>query len=71
METMDIKSLKEAYNNLLSSLGGYKRNYDKRLRRNNEKISQGDFVFLRSEKKSDKDSRHKLAPIALGPYLVK
>ena len=26
---------------------------------------------MRSEKKSDKDSRHKLAPIALGPYLVK
>ena len=49
----------------------YKRNYDKRLRRCSEKILQGDFVFLRSENKSDKDSRHKLAPIALGPYLVK
>ena len=28
-------------------------------------------MFLRPEKKSDKDSRHKLAPIALAPYLVK
>ena len=28
-------------------------------------------MFLRSENKSDKESRHKLAPISLGPFLVK
>ena len=52
------KALQEAAGHLRSDQERYKRNYDKRLRRS-------------SEKKSEKDSRHKLAPLALGPYLVK
>ena len=65
------KALQEAASHLRSAQERFKRNYDKRLRRNAEIISQGDFVFLRSEKKSEKESRQKLAPIALGPYLAK
>jgi len=65
------KALGEAGKHLRSAQERYKRNYDERLRRDTERISKGDYVFLRSEKTGDKESRHKLAPIALGPYLVK
>ena len=33
-------------------------------------MNQGDYVFLRVEQKNQKDYRHKLAPIAEGPFLV-
>ena len=56
---------------LRSAQERYKRNYDNRLGKNDETIKLGDYVFLRTEKKDDKDSRHKLAQIAEGPYLVK
>ena len=61
------KSLKEASRHLRSAQERYKRKYDKSLRKNDETIKLGDYVFLRTEKKDDKDSRHKLAPIGKGP----
>ena len=41
------------------------------MRKNDETIKLGDYIFLRTEKKDDKDSRHKLVPIAGRPYLVR
>jgi len=55
---------------LLKSQERYKRNYDSRLRKQVEVVKQGDYVFLRVERKNPKDHRHKLAPIAEGPFLV-
>ena len=49
----------------------YKKNFDARLRRQRQRISADDHVFLRIEKKNDRDTRHKQAPIASGPYPVK
>ena len=40
------------------------------MRKNDETIKLGDYVFHRKEKKEDKDSRHKLAPIGEKLYLV-
>ena len=65
------KTLSEASAKLRSSQDRYKRNYHKRLRKDREVINPGLYVFLRTEKKDNKDSRHKLAPLAEGPYLVK
>ena len=48
----------------------YKRDYDRRLRRQDETIQAGDHVYLRVERKNAKDHRHKLAPVAEGPYRV-
>ncbi len=47
-----------------------KRNYDERLRRHRDVIKPGDFVFLRTERRDDNETRHKLAAIAEGPYRV-
>ena len=41
------------------------------MRKDREVINPGLYVFLLTEKKEDKDSSHKLAPLAEGPYLVK
>ena len=49
----------------------YKRNYDRRLRRQAEKIQVDDHVFLRVERKNLHDHRHKLAAVAEGPFRVK
>ena len=65
------KALTETRDPLSKAQERYKRNYDRRLRRDLENIKAGDFVFLRVERKDDKETRHKLAPIADGPYLVK
>lgn len=46
------------------------RNFDKHLRKNAEVIRPGDNVFLRVERKDEKETRHKLAPIAEGPFPV-
>ena len=44
----------------------YKRNFDRRLRRNNEHIKSGDHVFLRRESRDDSETGHKSSPIATG-----
>ena len=55
---------------LLKSQERYKRNYDDRIRNQAALVNQGDYDFFWVERKSRKDHRHKLAPIAEGPYLV-
>ena len=55
---------------LIKSQERYKRNYDSRLRKQVEVVKQGDYVFLQVERKNPKYHRHKLAPIAEGPFLV-
>lgn len=53
------------------TLSRTKHNFDLR-RRNHIKVTQdGDWVILRVEKSNDKPGmRHKLAPMAEGPYQV-
>lgn len=48
----------------------YKKNLDKRLRDNSENIKPCDNVFLRIERKDEKEIRHRLAPIAQKPFPV-
>ena len=48
----------------------YKKNYDKRLRKQSEVIREDDYVYLRVERKNPKDHRHKLAPVVEGPFRV-
>lgn len=64
------KTLGEAGKLLEAAQNRYKRNYDK-IRRETEEIFPGHYVFLRFEKKDDKDHRRKLENIAEGSYLVK
>ena len=65
------QTLATARKKLLETQARYKRNYDNRLRRTNTIIKPDDFVFLRVERRDDKETRHKLAPIAEGPFRVK
>ena len=48
----------------------YKANFDDRLRRSRARIEPGQFVFLRKEFISPQDRKHKLSPIADGPFRV-
>ena len=48
----------------------YKRNFDARLRLPVQRISEGSFVFLRRDHTPRTESRHKLAPVADGPFKV-
>lgn len=41
-----------------------------RLRKNSEKLMRGDNIFLRVERKEEKKTRQKLAPIVEGPFPV-
>ena len=70
-KTWLVKAITDTTDKLKSAQERYKRAFDKRLRKQREEIKQGDKVFLRVERKNDKDTRHKLAPIAEGPYKVK
>jgi len=65
------KAIAETKDKLIAAQQRYKRNYDKKLRRNSETIEADDFVFLRVERRDPNETRHKLAPIADGPYKVK
>ena len=65
------KSLKEASKHFRSAQERYKRNYDKRLRKKTVTIKLRVYVFFRTEKKDEKDSRHKLEPIPERPYVFK
>ena len=56
---------------LAAAQARYKRNFDERLRLQTERIRPGAYVFLRVERKNEKDTRQKLAPVAEGPFLVK
>ena len=48
----------------------YKRNFDARLRLPVLRISEGSFVFLRRDRTPRTESRHKLEPVADGPFEV-
>ena len=48
----------------------YKRNFEARLRRPVQQISEGSFVFVRRDHTPKTESRHKLAPVANGPLEV-
>lgn len=61
------KTLATAGAQLKATKERYKRNYDKRLWRDNQHIRPDDNVYLRVERKNEK----KLAPIADGPFLAK
>ena len=65
------KALTETRAKLKAAQDRYKRNYDRRLRRDNETIKPEDSVYLRVERRDEAETRHKLAPIAKGPYRVK
>ena len=48
----------------------YRRNFDQRLRRHKQDIRPGSFVFVRKEYSNKSERKHKLAPIADGPFRV-
>lgn len=48
----------------------YKRNFENRLRKSCENIKKGTNVFIRKEYFSKEQPKHKLAPLANGPYEV-
>lgn len=48
----------------------YKKNFDKRLRKQYELVTKGNEVFLPVKRKSAKEHHHKLAPVAEGPFKV-
>ena len=64
------KTLTEARMQLDKAQARYKRDYDKRLRRQREIIKKGDSVFLRKERRDESQTRHKLAAVAVGPFPV-
>ena len=67
MEIWAYKGVIRNANKAESSTKRYKRNYDKRLRRDAEKINPGDQVYLRVERRDEKVTQHKIEPIALAP----
>ncbi|CAN8063211.1 unnamed protein product [Agarophyton chilense] len=61
----------EAAKELSKTQARYKRNYDARRRRGNPAIRVGGHVFVRVERPDkQEESRHKLLPIAAGPFKV-
>ena len=64
------KALSETKERLRRAQERYKRNYDARLRRQSEFIGKDDHVYLRVERRDEQQTRHKLAPVAVGPYKV-
>ena len=64
------KALSGAKNRLMKAQQRYKRNYDARLRKQNETIKKNDHVYLRVERRDENEHRHKLAAVAEGPFKV-
>ena len=64
------KVIPETQQKLQKAQERYKKNFDKRIRKTTETIKPGDQIFLRIERKDEKETRHKLAPIAEGPFPV-
>lgn len=56
---------------LKSTQERYKRKLDKRIRKNDEEFKPEDQVYLRMEKKNNKDSKHKLASVVNDHYPMK
>ena len=66
-----VQTIATTRSKLQSAQQRYRRNYDERLRLHGERIKIGDHVYLRVERKEEKQTRHKLAPVAEGPFKVK
>ncbi|CAN8069270.1 unnamed protein product [Agarophyton chilense] len=68
----DLKArAEEAAKELSKTQARYKRNYDARRRRGNPAVRVGSHVFVRVERPDkQEESRHKLLPIAAGPFKV-
>ena len=64
------KALTETKERLARAQVRYKRNYDQHLRKQTEVIKTDDYVFLRVERRDETMTRHKLAPLAEGPFKV-
>lgn len=57
--------------NLNKAQQRYKDNFDRRLRQRRKEFTTGGYAFLRVEKSSERPGRrHKLAPVAAGPFPV-
>ena len=67
-----LQALMETANAALSATQRrYQRNFNSRLRRSRNEPTAGSYVFLRKEQTSRTgDTRHKLAPLATGPFKV-
>lgn len=48
----------------------YKANFDQHVRPTARPIGVGDWVYVRSDYEGEQGKRHKLAPVAHGPYVV-
>ena len=64
------KLISTAKDELFKAQERYRRNFDARLRRSNETIRRGDKVFVKRDHTPRTQTRHKLAPVADGPFRV-
>ena len=64
------RTLSDARQCLDQAQARFKRAYDKRIRKSNEKIAAGDDVFLRVERRDETQTRHKLASVVEDPFTV-
>ena len=71
MESSDQWNVSQTWTRLKFSQERYKRNYEKRLRRDVEKINTADNVYLHVERRDEKETRHKIPSIAQGSFPVK
>lgn len=65
-----MKAIKDTEEKLKAAKEIYKRNFVKSLCKNNKEINPDDQVHLHVERKSEKETRHKLYPIFEGPFPV-
>lgn len=67
MEAVAENSITDTQAQIKFSPERYKRNFNKRLEKNEEEVKLGDKVYLCIERENDKGSIHKLSPIVDGP----
>lgn len=65
-----MKAITDTTDRLMATQYCYLRNFRKGLRKNSDEIIPGDQVYLQLDRKRDKKTRHKLAPIVDGPLTV-
>ena len=64
------KLISTAKDELFKAQERYRRNFDARLRRSRETIEFGNEVFVKRDHIQRTQTRHKLAPVADGPFRV-
>jgi len=62
--------MRSARNELRKHQLRYQRNFNARTKAQQEPLESGDYVFVRKEYYSTTEKKHKLAPIADGPFKV-